>query len=190
MSGRAIKDLMRNVAVKDGCKPQRIARNTMKYINRDGATVYRLHDTDIVTLSADRARLVINNGGWRTMTTRDRVNMALLDCRAGFRVYSRLGARLWQLTSPGGYSGPIEFYRTITLVNGQPVHDAREAEAVESAKQEYAAQRKAARAGSYERRKERERERLRAKHGAAVFDAWESERAAAIAARKAAKESR
>lgn len=55
-------------------KPKKVANNTVKY-NRwhDGATVYRLHRTDIVVIEPD-GTYTLNSGGWRTITTKDRIN--------------------------------------------------------------------------------------------------------------------
>lgn len=53
-------------------KPKIVQRNTFQF-TRDGATVIRLHHTDIVTLFASGVARY-DSGGWRTMTTKDRIN--------------------------------------------------------------------------------------------------------------------
>lgn len=50
-----------------------IANNT-RLIQRDADTVaYRLHNTDVVTKHRD-GRVTLSSGGWRTVTTKDRLN--------------------------------------------------------------------------------------------------------------------
>lgn len=54
-------------------KPQKVERNTHKFTRGDGATVYRLHFTDIVIIHADGS-FELNSGGWKTKTTKERIN--------------------------------------------------------------------------------------------------------------------
>lgn len=54
-------------------KPKRVANNTVRYETSDDATVWRLHDTDVVKRSASGI-FTLNSGGWRTPTTKDRIN--------------------------------------------------------------------------------------------------------------------
>jgi hypothetical protein len=54
-------------------KPKRVDHNTYNYINKDGDVVFRLHHTDILIFRKNGV-LVFNSGGWRTHTTRDRMN--------------------------------------------------------------------------------------------------------------------
>lgn len=56
-------------------KARIIARNTFKR-EENGETVIRLHGTDIVRKRADDS-FVLNSGGWKTVTTKDRMNNAL-----------------------------------------------------------------------------------------------------------------
>lgn len=49
------------------------ARNTLDYTTADGVRRVRLHDTDIVEIHPD-GRVVIETGGWNTLTTRGRIN--------------------------------------------------------------------------------------------------------------------
>uniref|UniRef100_A0AB74UN48 Uncharacterized protein n=1 Tax=Caulobacter phage BL57 TaxID=3348355 RepID=A0AB74UN48_9VIRU len=49
------------------------ARNTLDYTTSDGTRRVRLHDTDVLTMTPD-GRVMINTGGWNTLTTRDRIN--------------------------------------------------------------------------------------------------------------------
>lgn len=57
-------------------KPKRskiIARNTFEYYNMFNHRVVRLHYTDILTFYGDN-RVVFNSGGWKTPTTKNRMN--------------------------------------------------------------------------------------------------------------------
>jgi len=71
-------------------KPSRIANNTFKWTDGDGATVYRLHKTDILLIEED-GRQHLNSGGYRTHTTKDRLNTYL----QGYVVFSDRG--VWKV---------------------------------------------------------------------------------------------
>jgi len=57
-------------------RKRKLANNTYLEVH-DGSYGIRLHDTEVVTFYADRT--VLNSGGWRTVTTKDRMNQALVD---------------------------------------------------------------------------------------------------------------
>lgn len=69
-------------------KPKIVARNTFRY-ERDGETVVRLHETDIVRKLSDGS-VILNSGGWKTVTTKDRMNYHL---PVGYSLYQERG--LW-----------------------------------------------------------------------------------------------
>lgn len=54
-------------------RPRIVQRNTFRYSTPHGAEVTRLHMTDIVT-KLRNGRVKLDSGGWRTMTTKDRIN--------------------------------------------------------------------------------------------------------------------
>lgn len=66
-------------------RPHFVARNTVEF-NRDGKRVIRLHKTDVVTFEKNGVRL--NSGGWRTVTTKDRMNRFM---PGGYSVFSMNG---------------------------------------------------------------------------------------------------
>lgn len=68
-----------------------INRNTFEYIRPDGTYVIRLHMTDILE-KRPTGEYVIYTGGWRTPTTKDRLNEHL---PAGLRIYQDRG--VWYL---------------------------------------------------------------------------------------------
>jgi hypothetical protein len=73
-------------------KPKIIARNTFRF-EQNGETVYRLHSTDVARKRPDGS-VILNSGGWRTLTTRDRMNSVL---PAGVSLYQSKGN--WYLKS-------------------------------------------------------------------------------------------
>jgi len=85
-------------------KPKIVARNTFRYQRPDGTQVIRLHRTDIVEKRPDGSQ-VLNTGGWKTITTKDRLNTF-----SDYRVDSRKG--VWTVTGPEG-SAP--YYDGIVL---------------------------------------------------------------------------
>lgn len=50
-----------------------VAPNTVKYRRENGDVVIRLHHTDIITRKPN-GDIILNSGGWRTVTTKDRMN--------------------------------------------------------------------------------------------------------------------
>src|SRR5258708_1370256 len=62
-----------------------VKRNTFQF-ERDGETVIRLHETDIVRKR--NGYVILNSGGWKTVTTKDRMNDHL---PAGYRLFSDHG---------------------------------------------------------------------------------------------------
>lgn len=65
--------------------------NTMILVGGGWAAV-QLHATDVLVFDVDGS-VVLNSGGWRTLTTKARMNEFL---PVGFRVYQKRGA--WYLT--------------------------------------------------------------------------------------------
>lgn len=82
--------------------------------NGDGATepfwfAVKLHRTNVVTFQHDGS-IVLNSGGWKTVTTKDRMNCAAQN----FRVYSDKG--VWYLTMlPYDENEPVAYADGITL---------------------------------------------------------------------------
>jgi hypothetical protein len=67
------------------CKQRRkVGNNTYLERRQGGAIALLLHSTDVVTFRPDGA-IVLNSGGWRTPTTKDRINN-----------YLPAGSNLWQ----------------------------------------------------------------------------------------------
>jgi hypothetical protein len=65
----------------------KISSNNTKVITQDdGTVVVRLHRTDVVTLFTD-GTVVLNTGGWDTVTTRARMNQAANQLGLHYRVF-------------------------------------------------------------------------------------------------------
>lgn len=52
---------------------RKIANNTTARIIPEGVAI-RLHDTDVAVFLNGTDRVILNSGGWRTVTTKDRLN--------------------------------------------------------------------------------------------------------------------
>lgn len=77
---------------------KKLANNTWEYIRPDGARVIRLHLTDILTFLPDGS-VRLNSGGWRTSTTKGRMNAYL---PPGWSIWQHRG--IWTLTRNGNPS--------------------------------------------------------------------------------------
>lgn len=60
---------------------------TVKTDNK-GTIVVRYHETDVVVVRPN-GRITLNTGGWKTATTRTRMNQASNQFSLGFHVYQR-----------------------------------------------------------------------------------------------------
>jgi len=61
------------------------------YIRTKGKTTYvRYHNTDVVSFSPKQIKL--NTGGWKTSTTKTRMNQASNQYNLGFTVYQKKGS--------------------------------------------------------------------------------------------------
>jgi hypothetical protein len=99
-------DLLAKLDTKRGDKTSRkVGNNT--YLKRRGDSVaIRLHDTDVVTYAADNSA-TIDSGGWRTVTTKSRINEYIPG-----HLYTEAG--VWYV----GYYGA-----TYTYCDGMTLHD-------------------------------------------------------------------
>jgi len=99
---------------------RKVGNNT--YLQRIGenAIALRLHNTDVVTYYADGS-IVLDSGGWKTPTTKDRINMGL---PGGWQVYQDKG--IWYLVK-GRYWDPIppEEQRKWVFRDGITIRDGR-----------------------------------------------------------------
>ena len=89
MARTNLKDSIRPEMLAPGTRAKIIARNTFRFTAPDGATVTRLHITDIVR-ALPRGRYQLDSGGWRTVTTKDRIASAI--GAAGYRIWANKGS--------------------------------------------------------------------------------------------------
>lgn len=85
-------------------RKRKLANNTYLNPRDDGGFGIRLHSTDVVVYYPDR--IVLDSGGWKTVTTKDRIN-----CFSPFRVWSERG--VW-FVSNGRSGNPVPFADGLT----------------------------------------------------------------------------
>ena len=68
------------------------ASNTLRFVNDEGDIVYRLYDTNIVTVKVKTGDVILDNGGFSTMTTHKRMNDIL---RKELGLSSWVGRKNW-----------------------------------------------------------------------------------------------
>lgn len=71
---QTVKEIMEGV--NNPTNTKKVGNNTVRYTNDVGNTVIRFHNTDIITELPNGA-VKINSGGWKTPTTKDRLNTFL-----------------------------------------------------------------------------------------------------------------
>lgn len=85
-----------------------VARNTWRYQTADGVEHIRLHGTDVVDF-LPKGKVRLNSGGWKTVTTKDRINSF-----SPFKVYSDRGVWMVYADRESGLQ-PIPFFDGIVL---------------------------------------------------------------------------
>lgn len=66
-------------------------------------TVIKLYNTNVVTFNAHR--IMLNTGGWKTVTTKQRMNQASDEYDLGFTVFQRQG--MWFVSFNGDEAIPF-----------------------------------------------------------------------------------
>lgn len=87
---------------------RKVANNTFRYTTEDGCEVFRLHTTDVVTRLPD-GRIKLDSGGWKSVTTKDRMNAFA----PGYYVTSGKGG--WRVGRRGDWSKNVAFYDGMIL---------------------------------------------------------------------------
>jgi hypothetical protein len=93
LSRLTVDDIRR---ILSGRSSRKLAHNTWAELDDDGSVGIRFHATRILEFQPD-GRFAVDTGGWRTVTTKQRLN-ALLP--AGYRVHAERFA--WKMTTPEG----------------------------------------------------------------------------------------
>lgn len=92
---------------------QRISKNNTTIEISGDKTIARLHSTAIVTLHPKAVEL--NSGGWRTATTRTRMNQVSNEWRLGYGVYQRKGEWFVSYRSEGRPQNALKFFDGISV---------------------------------------------------------------------------
>ena len=83
---------------------ERVGKTATSIRTEDGVTSVRYHATDVVRFS--RAWVILNSNGWRTVTTKTRMNQTANQFGLGYGVYQRKGE--WFVDTPDGRT--LEFF--------------------------------------------------------------------------------
>lgn len=78
-----------NAMLTGRCKERRKIGNNTYLIRRGKEIAIRLHQTDIITLT-DENEIIVNTGGWHTVTTKARLNEYL-----PIGIYQKSGEWFW-----------------------------------------------------------------------------------------------
>lgn len=105
--------------------------NTFEYSVKEGEVRYRLHNTDIAVIE-DGKTITLFTGGWKTVTTKDRINKILRDF-----LWHDVHMLVNQRNSKWFVSGGVEFFEGIKItrdgqVSEPPKSALREAAQVEA----------------------------------------------------------
>lgn len=88
----------------------RVVRGVATSIRTEaGMTHVRYHKTDVVSFNDDT--ITLRSGGWRTVTTKTRMNQAAHQFELGYSVWQRKGE--WYVATPDGRT--LEFYNGMTF---------------------------------------------------------------------------
>lgn len=79
------------VGLLNGRQTRKVGNNTYAEKRLDGSVALRLHSTDILVARED-GTVLVNSGGWRTVTTKARLNDYLAD---GLRLHQSKGVWFW-----------------------------------------------------------------------------------------------
>jgi len=73
---------------------------------KDGVTSVRYHSTDVVRFDSDK--ITLDSGGWRTNTTKNRMNQASNQFDLGFRVYQE--NYHWFVAFDNDFGNAVDFH--------------------------------------------------------------------------------
>ena len=96
---RTKKELLAGIE-KEVLNSKIIENNTLLINYTDGSKAYRLHNTDVVTVN--KGKFILNSGGWRTKTTKERIN-------------TFAPVNMWQEKGVWYLSNGVPFYDGITV---------------------------------------------------------------------------
>lgn len=100
-------------------KSRKLANNTYAERRSDGSIAIKLHSTDVVTFKPDNS-VVLNSGGWKTHTTKERINSF-----APVRLWQKSGR--WFLGSNGStieFADGLTIHADGSITGGKPASEA------------------------------------------------------------------
>lgn len=100
MATETKKDMLSD-CTKEIVSSKLVARNTVRIEYADGTKAIRFHHTDIITWLPN-GNMVLSSGGWRTMTTKDRISQF-----AGKDVWVRQNKGVWYVNGQDFYDGMV-----------------------------------------------------------------------------------
>lgn len=107
---RTFEDFDRHLDAMPHLDRRKLTHNTYLYRRPDDTLAIRLHNTDIIIVRQDNT-FMLDSGGWRTVTTKDRMNRF---CPA--RVYQE--RHQWYI-----WPGPTPFFDGIVVdLSGKPIN--------------------------------------------------------------------
>jgi len=89
-------------------KVGKTATTVTRYFTGELSVVY--HRTEVVHVSGDGSIITLNNGGWRTNTTKLRMNQAANQYGLGYQVYQKDFSWFVSIANPRYTSGGSEPY--------------------------------------------------------------------------------
>lgn len=103
-----LRDSVKPGMLAPNTKARIVCRNTFRFTAPDGADVIRLHQTDIVR-KLPNGKTVLDSGGWRTSTTKERMNSY-----SGLRLWANKGQWFVSAGTPGE-SPAVPYYDGMIL---------------------------------------------------------------------------
>ena len=80
-------------------------KGNTKVENDDHYLIVTLYNTNVLVIDKKNATIKLNSGGWRTVTTKQRINQASEDYFCGFRVFQKNFD--WYVTLANGDTVPF-----------------------------------------------------------------------------------
>lgn len=99
------RQILEGVNLENIAKSKIVANNTLQVNYKNGDIAVRLHNTNIFTIK-NNGNLVLNSGGWRTPTTKNRININAYTCN----IYLTQKNFVWYVNTP---KGKFVFYDNI-----------------------------------------------------------------------------
>jgi len=67
--------------------PLKRKKHTKVYTDEDGIINVVYHNTVVISIDQKKLKITLNNGGWKTNTTKNRINQAAREYNLGFKIH-------------------------------------------------------------------------------------------------------